>query len=75
MKQIIYTIQDNNATELATGFLAACPIPLDAETGDPTMSALEWIEQCGKKYFMDVYEKGIKIIAKRTAIIETGLIE
>ncbi len=75
MKQITYSIQDDNAVELATGYLADDPIPIDRETGQPIMSALEWIKQGGKEYFMAKYRRGKKKLAEQTAVIEKDLIE
>ena len=74
MKQITYSIQDDNAVELAAGYLADDPIPND-ENGQPKMSALEWIKQGGKDYFMAKYKRGIEKLAKQTAIIKIDLIE
>ena len=73
MPTITYTIPADKAAEFAVGFLKRYPIPLD-ENAEPTMSQMEWIKECGRRFFVEMYTKGRRHLAIEDIVEEQDLI-
>jgi hypothetical protein len=70
MASITYTISDAKLAEFKLGFLKVVPVPTD-DLGNPTMSENAWIKEAGKKFFVDSYVAGKKLIAQETTASNT----
>ncbi len=55
------------STEFKIGFIKCNHIPVDDETGDPLMTAEEWMDAWGEEQFMKMYRRGKTQIASETA--------
>lgn len=70
-----YTIStDEKWQTFVRGFLRDCPIPTD-DHGDPTMTVVEWVHLCGKRFFLKRCHRGLKSLKSDEAVIEMDLIE
>lgn len=74
MAQINYTIPDDKIQEFIIPFLRAKPIPVD-EFGDPIMMQQEWIKECGKRMFINVYKIGLQLLKNDEIVIDRNIIE
>ncbi len=58
MVDIVLTIKDSKVDEFREGFLKQNPVPLDDETGEPTMGDLDWFKESIRLWALRIYKQG-----------------
>jgi hypothetical protein len=60
MKSITFNIPDAKWPVFKKAFLEVHQVPVDHETGEPTMSETAWIKEWGRLMYVGVARQGLK---------------
>lgn len=61
---IKFKVKNKDCEEFLTGFIAAEPVPIDEETGNPLYTEEEWVEQHLKEYIITKYKQGLLALSQ-----------
>lgn len=60
MASVTFTIPNEKYAAFLSAFLSCHPVPLDPNTGKPTMTDNQWVKEWGRLQYWDSYRLGLK---------------